>query len=61
MNFTEAIEIIQQYREDWGYPGLLETLEGMSSEHEKDNLNMKQSRALRVALREFSKLFAPAR
>ena len=58
MNFEQAIEIVQQYRQDWGLPGLLETLEQMQDS--QDDLTDKELRAYRVVFREMGKLFAPA-
>jgi len=58
MNFEQAIEIVQQYKQDWALPGLLETLEQMQDSLE--DLTSNESRAYRVVFREMGKLFAPA-
>lgn len=58
MNFEQAIEVVQDYQQDWALPGLLETLEQMQDS--LDNLTDRQVRAYRVVFREMGKLFAPA-
>jgi len=58
MNFEQAIEIVQQYKQDWALPGLLETLEQMQDSLE--DLTSNEARAYRVVFREMGKLFAPA-
>jgi hypothetical protein len=58
MNFEQAIEIVQQYKQDWALPGLLETLQQMQDS--LDDLTSDQARAYRVVFREMGKLFAPA-
>jgi hypothetical protein len=58
MNFEQAIEIVQEYKQDWALPGLLETLEQMQDS--VDELTFDQARAYRVVFREMGKLFAPA-
>ena len=57
MNFEHAIEIVQQYQQDWVLPGLLETLEQMQNSLEE--LTFDEARAYRVIFREMGKLFAP--
>ena len=57
MNFEQAIEIVQQYQQDWALPGLLETLEQMQDSLEE--LTFDEARAYRVVFREMGKLFAP--
>lgn len=57
MNFEQAIEIVQQYQQDWALPGLLETLEQMQDSLEE--LAFDEARAYRVVFREMGKLFAP--
>lgn len=57
MNFEQAIEIVQDYQQDWALPGLLETLEQMQDSI--DELTDRQARAYRVVFRDMSKLFAP--
>jgi len=56
MNFKQAIEIVQQYQQDWALPGLLETLEQMQDSLEE--LAFDEARAYRVVFREMGKLFA---
>jgi len=58
MNFEQAIEIVQQYKQDWALPGLLETLEQMQDSLE--DLTSNEARAYRVVFCEMGKLFAPA-
>ena len=58
MNFDQAIEIVQEYKQDWALPGLLETLEQMQDS--VDELTFDQARAYRVVFREMGRLFAPA-
>jgi hypothetical protein len=58
MNFEQAIEIVQEYKQDWALPGLLETLEQMQDS--VDELTFDQARAYRVVFREMGRLFAPA-
>ena len=58
MNFEQAIEIVQEYKQDWALPGLLETLEQMQDS--VDELTFDQARAYRMVFREMGKLFAPA-
>jgi len=55
MDFTTAIEIIQDVQDKLGL-GLLETLQEM--QNDLDNFNDKEVRAFRVAMRDFRKLFA---
>lgn len=57
MNFQEAIEIVQQYQQDWALPGLLETLEQMRDCY--DDLYAQEAQAYRVVFREMGRLFAP--
>ena len=56
MNFKQAIEIVQQYQQDWALPGLLEALEQMQDSLEE--LAFDEARAYRVVFRELGKLFA---
>lgn len=56
MNFKQAIEIVQQYQQDWALPGLLEALEQMQDSLEE--LAFDEARAYRVVFREMGKLFA---
>ena len=58
MNFEQAIEIVQEYKQDWALPGLLEALEQMQDS--VDELTFDQARAYRVVFREMGRLFAPA-
>ena len=58
MNFEQAIEIVQDYKQDWALPGLLETLEQM--QNNLDELAQREVSAYRVVFREMGKLFAPA-
>lgn len=56
MTFEQAMEIINEYKEYWALPGILETLEHMNNCEEY--LSNAEARTLRVAMREFGKLFA---
>jgi hypothetical protein len=58
MNFEQAVEIVQDYQQDWALPGLLETLEQMQDNI--DELTDRQVRAYRVVFNGMAKLFAPA-
>jgi hypothetical protein len=58
MNFEQAVQIVQQYQQDWALPGLLETLEQMQDS--VDELSNLEARAYRVVFREMGRLFAPA-
>lgn len=57
MNFEQAVEIVQDYQQDWALPGLLETL--MQMRDSLEDLTDRQVRAYRVVFRDMSKLFAP--
>ncbi len=58
MNFEQALEVVQNYQQDWALPGLLEALEQMQDS--LDDLTERECRAYRVVFREMAKLFAPA-
>ena len=58
MNFEQAVEIVQQYKQDWALPGLLEAMEQMQDNF--DDLTFKEAFAFRVVFREMGKLFAQA-
>ncbi len=58
MNFEQALEVVQNYQQDWALPGLLEALEQMQDN--LDDLTDRECRAYRVVFREMAKLFAPA-
>ena len=58
MIFEQAMQVVQQYKQDWALPGLLETLEQMQDS--VDELTHQERVAFRVVFREMSKLFAPA-
>jgi hypothetical protein len=58
MNFEQAMQVVQQYQQDWAIKGLLETLEQMQDS--VDELNFQERRAFRVVFSEMGKLFAPA-
>ncbi len=58
MNFEQALEVVQNYQQDWALPGLLEALEQMQDS--LDELTDRECRAYRVVFREMAKLFAPA-
>jgi hypothetical protein len=58
MNFEQAMQVVQQYQQDWALPGLLETLEQMQDN--QDDLYQQQRTAFRAVFREMGRLFAPA-
>ena len=57
MNFEQALNVVEQYQQDWALPGLLETL--MQMQDSLDELTFNEARAYRVVFREMGKLFAP--
>jgi len=58
MNFEQALEIVQDYQQNWALPGLLETLEQMQDS--LDELSERECRAFRVVFNSMARLFAPA-
>jgi len=58
MNFKQALDVVEQYQQDWALPGLLETL--MQMQDSLNELTSNEARAYRVVFREMGKLFAPA-
>ena len=56
MNFEQALDVVEQYQQDWALPGLLETLMQMQDCY--DDLTGQEARAYRVVFRDMSKLFA---
>ena len=56
MNFEQALNVVEQYQQDWALPGLLETLMQMQDCY--DDLTGQEARAYRVVFRDMSKLFA---
>ena len=58
MNFTQAIEVVNEVKTEYRFPGLLETLEYMQENREE--FNATQRMAFGVVFREMGKLFAPA-
>lgn len=60
MNFTQALEVVQEVQNNWQLPGLLETLEFMSESKNREELTGQELRAYRVVFNEMGKLFAPA-
>jgi hypothetical protein len=58
MNFEQALNVVEQYQQDWALPGLLETLVQMQNCY--DDLASTEAQAYRVVFREMGKLFAPA-
>lgn len=57
MNFDQAIVVVETYKNMYGFPGLLETLEDM--QENTSWLDASQRQAFRVVFSEMSKLFAP--
>jgi hypothetical protein len=60
MNFTQALEIVQEVQANNRLPGLLETLEFMGEARNREELTGQELRAYRVVFTEMGKLFAPA-
>lgn len=60
MTTGEALEIVQNYGADWRLPGLLETLEQMYEENDRDGLTSTESRAFRIVWNEFQEMFRQA-
>lgn len=60
MTTGEALEIVKNYGESWGYPGMLETLEGMLEANHRDELYFEEKKAFRIVWNEFSRMFQPA-
>jgi hypothetical protein len=58
MNFEQALDVVEQYQQDWALPGLLETLVQMQNCY--DDLASTEAQAYRVVFREMGKLFSPA-
>jgi len=59
MNFEEAMTVVEEFKETWCLPGLLETLEFMSVPRNREEMTGEELRAYRVVCIEMSKLFAP--
>ena len=59
MNFTQALEIVQEVQANNRLPALLETLEFMSVPSNREELTGQELRAYRVVFNEMGKLFAP--
>jgi hypothetical protein len=55
MDYNEALEVVQQYQQDWALPGLLETLKQMQDNIE--DINGREARAYRKVHCEMRKLF----
>ena len=60
MNQSEALLICEEYRAEYGHPGLLEAMEAMQDAYERDELETRQRIAFRVAMAGFRRLLAPA-
>ena len=60
MNFTQALEIVQDVQANNRLPGLLETLEFMSVSSNREELTGQELRAYRVVFSNMARLFAPA-
>ena len=57
MTTGEALKIVQNYGSDWRLPGLLETMEQMYEENQRDGLNSIESKAFRIVWGELAELF----
>ena len=60
MNFTQALEIVQEVQANNCLPGLLEALEFMAVPSNREELTGQELRAYRVVFSEMARLFAPA-
>jgi hypothetical protein len=60
MNFTQALEIVQEVQANNCLPGLLETLEFMAVPSNREEMTGQELRAYRVVFNEMGRLFAPA-
>ena len=60
MTTGEALKIVQNYGADWRLPGLLETMEQMYEENQRDGLNSIESKAFRIVWDEMAELFRVA-
>jgi len=58
MNFEQALDVVEQYQQDWALPGLLETL--IQMQENLDDLTERECRAYRVVFNSMAKLFATA-
>ena len=58
MTFEQAMAVVEDYKTNYGFPGLLETLEDMRENTEW--LDRTQRQAFRVVFNEMALLFAPA-
>lgn len=58
MNFAQALDIVEQYQQDWALPGLLETL--MQMQESVEELTDRECRAFRVVFNNMARLFALA-
>jgi hypothetical protein len=58
MNFEQALNVVEQYQQDWALPGLLETLQQMQESVE--DLTDQERRAFRVVFTNMARLFTPA-
>jgi len=58
MNFEQALNVVEQYQQDWALPGLLETL--MQMQESVEELTDRECLAFRVVFNNMAKLFAPA-
>ena len=58
MTFQEAMVVVNDYKTNYGHPGLLDTLEDMRENTEW--LDKTQRQAFRVVFFEMARLFAPA-
>jgi len=59
MNFTQALEIVQEVQANNRLPGLLETLEFMTVPSNREELTGQELSAYRVVFTNMAKLFAP--
>ena len=57
MTTAEALKIVENYGSDWRLPGLLETLEQMHEENQRDGLTSAESRAFRIVFNGLEEIF----
>ncbi len=60
MTTGEALKIVENYGSDWRLPGLLETLEQMYEENQRDGLTSAESRAFRIVFDGLEEMFGVA-
>lgn len=57
MTTGEALKIVENYGNSWGYPGLLETLEGMMAAKSRNDLFSSEETALKIVWNGLTEFF----